>query len=83
MQILNYKNGYLKKNIEKQFTWEYLFCQSNEHYALKFIKKLEGFKKEKYSFVIIWKTKNIILLFNLKNKTSHVSSAVWEGTCKN
>ena len=56
MQILNYKNGYLKKNIEKQFTREYLFCQSNEHYALKFIKKLEGFKKEKYSFVIIWKT---------------------------
>ena len=27
------------------------FCQSNEHYALKFIRKLESFTKEKYSFV--------------------------------
>ena len=27
------------------------FCQSNEHYTLKFIRKLESFTKEKYSFV--------------------------------
>ena len=57
------------------------FCQSNEHYALKFIRKLEGFTKEKYSFVIIWKTRNIRSLFNLKDKTSYVSSVVYEGKC--
>ena len=57
------------------------FCQSNEQYALKFIRKLEGFTKEKYSFVIIWKTRNIRSLFNLKDKTSHVSSVVYEGKC--
>ena len=51
------------------------------HYAFKFIRKLEGFKKEKYSFVIIWKTRNIRTLFNLKDKTSHISSVVCEGKC--
>ena len=57
------------------------FCQSNEHYAFKFIRKLESFTKEKYSFVIIWKTRNIRSLFNLKDKASHVSSVVYEGKC--
>ena len=57
------------------------FSQSNEYYALKFIRKLEGFTKEKYSIVIIWKTRNIRSLFNLKDKTSHVSSVVYEGKC--
>ena len=55
------------------------FCQSNEHYALKIIRKLENFTKEKYSFVIIWKTRNIRSLFNLKDKTSQIASRVYEG----
>ena len=42
---------------------------------------MEGFTKEKYSFVIIWETRNIRLLFNLKDKTSHVSSAIYERKC--
>ena len=29
------------------------FCQPNEHYELKFIRKLESFPKGKYSFIII------------------------------
>ena len=66
--ILNLKNSVLRKNISA------LICQSNEHYALKFIRKLEGFTKEKYSFAIIWKTRNVRSLFNLKGKTNHVSS---------
>ena len=57
------------------------FCQSNEHYALKIIRKLENFTKEKYSFVIIWKTRNIRSLFNLKDKTSQIASRVYEGKC--
>ena len=55
------------------------FCQSNKHYALKFIKKLESFTKEKYSFVTIWKTRGIRSLFNLKDKVSHLSSIVYQG----
>ena len=42
---------------------------------------MEGFTKEKYSFVIIWKTRNIRSLLNLKDKTSHISSALYEGKC--
>ena len=29
------------------------FCQSNEEYALKYMRKLKVFTKQKYSFVII------------------------------
>ena len=59
------------------------FCQSNEHYALTFIRILEGCTKEKCSFVVIWKTRKIRSLFNLKEKTRHVSFVVYEGkgTC--
>ena len=42
---------------------------------------LEIFTKEKYSFVIIWKTSNIRSLLNLKENSSHVSSVVYEGKC--
>ena len=39
----------------------------------KFLIK-EGFTKEKYSFVIIWKTRKIRKLSNLKDKTNRLSS---------
>ena len=55
------------------------FSQSNQHYAFKFIRKLKGFTKEKYYFVIIWETRNIRSLFDFKDKTSQVSSVVYEG----
>ena len=42
---------------------------------------MEGFTKEKYLFVITWKTRNLGSLFNLKDKTSHASSVVYEGKC--
>ena len=54
---------------------------SNEHYALKFIKKLQSFTKEKYCFIIIWKTRNIRSLLNLKDKASFVLSVDYEGKC--
>ena len=41
-------------------------------------KKLKWFTKEKYSFVTIWKTKNIRSLFNFKDKMRHVQSVVYE-----
>ena len=55
------------------------FCLSNKHYALKFIGKMEGFTKEKYSFVIICKTRKLRSLFSLKDKTSNVSSVAHQG----
>ena len=46
-----------EKNLQKKRKTIYIrihFCQSNEHYALKFIRQLESFTNKKYSFVIIW-----------------------------
>ena len=57
------------------------FCESNKHYVLKFIRKLEGFTKEKYSFALIWKTRNKRSRFSLKDKTSYISSVVYKGKC--
>ena len=44
---------------------------------MKFMRKLKGFIKEKYSFVIIWKTTNIRSLID----TSHISSVLYEQKC--
>ena len=49
-------------------------------------KKLKWFTKEKYSFVLIWKTKSIRSFFNFKDKTNHTQSVVYErksNYCKN
>ena len=51
------------------------FYHSNEHYAFKFR------EKEKYYFVIIWKTRNIRTPSNLKDKTRHISSVVYDEKC--
>ena len=69
-KVANWKTSYIRLP----------FCQSNEHYTLKFIRKLEGFTKEKYSFVVTWKARNIRSFINLKEKTSLVWSAVYEVT---
>ena len=74
-------NWLFEEKHRKSIYTRILFCQSNEHYALKFIRKLESFTKGKYFFVIIWKTRNIRSLFNLKDKASHVSSVVYEAKC--
>ena len=48
----------------------------------KFIRKLEGFTKEKYSFVIIWRTSHVrSLFFNLNDNMSYISYVVYEGKC--
>ena len=74
-------NWLFEEKYRKRIRIRIRFCQSNEHYALKFIRNLESFTKEKYSFVRIWKTRGIRSLFNLKDKASHVSSVVYEGKC--
>ena len=74
-------NWLFEEKHEKDIQIRIRFCQSNEHYALEFIRKLESFTKEKYSFARIWKTRDIRSLFNLKDKASHLSSVVYEGKC--
>ena len=48
----------MKKTIDKKNYIRISFCQSNEQYALEFIRKLEVFINEKYSFVMVWNTRN-------------------------
>ena len=44
---------------------------------MKFMRKLNGFIKEKYSFVIIWKRRDIRSLID----SSHVSSVLYKQKC--
>ena len=74
-------NWLFEEKYRKTINIRILFCQSNEHYEWKFIRKSESFTKQKYSVNIIWKTGNIRSLFNLKDKTSNLSSVVYDGKC--
>ena len=71
----------MKKNIDKQFTLEYLFVNQMNMMRLRLSEHWKVFTKEKYSFVIVCKTRNVRILFNLKDGTSHVSSVVCEEKC--
>ena len=71
----------MKKNIDKQFTLEYLFVNQMNIMRLSLSEHWKAFTKGKYSFVIVCKTRNVRILFNLKDGTSHVSSVVCEEKC--
>ena len=78
---LSISNWFFEEKHRKAVHIRIHFYQSNEHYALKFIRKWESCAKENYSFVTIWKIRNIRSLFNLKDKASHVSFVVYEERC--
>ena len=59
-------NGLCKKKRRKIIYIRISFSQSNEQYSLKSIRKLEVFTKEKDSFVIIWKTRNVTSFFKFE-----------------
>ena len=49
------------------------FCERNEKASSKFIHKLNGFTRNSYIFEVIWLTRKIKSLFNLKDKNVHKS----------
>ena len=59
------------------------FCYKNEEYSKTFLSKLKSFTNNKYSFLIVWKTRKIRSLFPLKDKVniSHCSNVIYEGVC--
>ena len=59
------------------------FCSKNEEYAKTLLTKLKQFTGDKYSFIVVWKTRKIRSLFPLKDKISisHCSNVVYEGVC--
>ena len=57
------------------------FCQKNEKYVYRFIKKLESFSEDSIMIKIIWSTKKIKELFPLKDRNLHKSNVIYEGLC--
>ena len=57
------------------------FCERNEKASSKFINKLNGFTRNSCIFEVIWLTRKIKSLFNLKDKNVHKSHVVYEGNC--
>ncbi len=57
------------------------FCAKNEEISKTFIRKLEQYTGEKFTFKIIWNTRNIRSLFPLKDRVQHRSCVIYEGTC--
>ena len=56
------------------------FCPKNEEDSKSFICNLEQYTAEKVTFKIIWNTRNIRSLFPLKDKVTHRSCCIYEGT---
>ena len=57
------------------------FCPKNEEISKPFIRKLDEYTCGKFSFKIIWNTRNIRSLFPLKDRVEHRSCVIYEGTC--
>ena len=57
------------------------FCETNEHLSKVFIDRLNIFTEHKFKFIIIWDTRKIRSLFQLKDKVTHKSCVIYEGIC--
>ena len=57
------------------------YSPENEVFAKRFLSKMNSFTDDQCAFIIIWRTKNIKSLFNLKDKVDHVSNVIYHGEC--
>ena len=57
------------------------YSPGNEVDVKRFIRNLETFTQDRFSFIIIWSTRNIRSLFPLKDRNIHPSCVIYEGTC--
>ena len=57
------------------------FCPKNEEISKTFIRRLEEFTQEKFTFKIIWNTRTIRSLFPLKDRVEHRCCVIYEGIC--
>ena len=58
------------------------FCELNEAKSKTFLKKFHNFTNSCFNIAIKWKTKQVRLLFPLKDKNLHSSCKIYEGECK-
>ena len=57
------------------------YCKKNEIASKKFISRLNSFTNFKYIFIILGQTRQIKILFSLKDKNLHKSHVIHEGEC--
>ena len=57
------------------------YCQQNEEDVKKFINHLTIITKEKFQFIVLWKTCAIQSLFPIKDKVCHTSCVIYQGIC--
>ena len=56
------------------------YCEQNEKIAKHFLEKLNNFTNNKFKFTIVWQTRKIKTLFNLKDKIKYKSCVIYRGT---
>ena len=57
------------------------FLESNEKFTKSLIKKLVIFKNNKCKFNIVWNTRNIRSLFQIKDNVKHYSCVFYKSNC--
>ena len=57
------------------------FCERNEKASSTFINQMNNYTRNSCIFEVIWLTRKIKSLFNLKDKNVHKSHVVYEGNC--
>ena len=84
---------YFNKNKDDYKTPEWLFderkliilrlpsSESNKKFTKSLIKKLVIFTNNKCKFDVVWNTRNIRSLFQIKDNVKHYSCVVYEGNC--
>ena len=56
------------------------FCEKNEKIGRHFLAKLNGFTGKKFKFTIVWQTRKVKTLFNLKDKIKYKANVIYRGT---
>ena len=57
------------------------YSQDTEKLSKRFINKLNTFTDGRFMFIILWKTRKIKSLFNLKDKNRHKSNVIYRAEC--
>ena len=72
---------YLFEEPKLRIVVEFPFCELNEKRVSTFRKKFNYFTNDSYDLNVVWKTKKVRALFDLKNKNLHPSCKIYYGLC--
>jgi len=57
------------------------FCEKNERETHKFLKTLDSYTDNEYRFQIVWTTRKLRSLFQIKDKVIYKANVIYEGNC--